>query len=84
MKVAIKDVFKCVAVVRIQFHPSSFLSIVNFKVGRGYKSAGEGAERQNPTKLDAEDQEETVDMARKVFMRLYTTAVKDGIICQKI
>ncbi len=84
LKTVIKDVFKCVDVVRIQFHPSSFLSVVDFKVGWGYKSAGEGAARQNPTKLDAEDQEEAVDMARKVFMRLYTAAVKDGIICRKI
>jgi hypothetical protein len=32
--------------------------------------------RQNPTKLDAEDQEEAVDMAGKVFMRVDAAAFK--------
>ena len=80
MKAAIKDVFKRVAVVFIQGHPSIFFSVIDCKVGLGHKSAGEGAARQNPAKLDSEDQEETVDMARKVFMRLHTATVKDGII----
>ena len=80
MKAAIKDVFKRVAVMRISFHPGSFFSVVDCKVGRGDKSAGEGAARQNPTKLDTEDQEEAVDMARKVFMSLNTAAFKSGII----
>jgi len=84
LKTVIKDVFKRVEVVFIQGHPSIFFSVVDCKVCLGHKSAGEGAAREDPTKLDAEDQEEAVDMARKVFMRLYTTAVKDGIICQKI
>jgi hypothetical protein len=61
-----------------------FFSVVDHKVCLGYKSAGEGAERQNPTKLDAEDQEEAVDMARKVFMRLYTAQFKGGVIGRKI
>jgi hypothetical protein len=84
LKAAIKDVFKRVAVVLIQGHPSIFFSVVDRKVGLGHKSAAEGAARQNPTKLDAEDQEEAVDMARKVFMRLYTAAFKGGIIGRKI
>ena len=68
----------------IQGHPSIFFSVVDCKVGLGHKSAGEGAAREDPTKLDAEDQEEEVDMARKVFMRLYTAAFKGGIIGRKI
>jgi hypothetical protein len=68
LKTAIKDVFKRVAVVLIQGHPSIFFSVVDRKVNLGHKSAGEGAAREDPTKLDAEDQEEAVDMARKVFM----------------
>jgi hypothetical protein len=51
-------------------------SVVDSKVSLGYKNVGEVATHQNPTKLDAEDQEETVDMARKVFKRLYTAAFK--------
>jgi hypothetical protein len=57
LKAAIKDVFKRVAVGRIELHPGSFSSVVGCKVGLGDKSAGEGAARQNPTKLDSEDQE---------------------------
>jgi hypothetical protein len=57
LKAAIKDVFKRVAVMRISFHPGSFFSVVDCKVGRGDKSAGEGAACQNPTKLDSEGQE---------------------------
>jgi hypothetical protein len=70
LKTAIEDVFKRVTVVLIQCHPCIFFSIVDRHVCRGYKSAGEGAACQNPTKLDAEDQEEAVDMSGKVFMRL--------------
>ena len=84
LKTAIKDVFKRVVVVLIQCHPGIFFSVVDCKVCLGHKSAGEGAAREDPTKLDAEDQEEEVDMARKVFMRLDTAAVKGGIICRKI
>jgi hypothetical protein len=80
LEAAIKDVFKRVTVVLVQCHPSIFFSVVDLKVGLGYKSACEGAMRKNPTKLDAEDQEEEVNIARKVFMRLYTAAFKGGII----
>jgi hypothetical protein len=76
--------FKRVTVVLIQCHPGIFFSVVDRNVGRGYKSAGEGAARQNPTKLDAEDQEEAVDMAGKVFMRLDTAAFKCGIVRWKV
>jgi hypothetical protein len=84
LKAAIEDVFKRVTVVLIQCHPGIFFSVVDRNVGRGYKSAGEGATRQNPTKLDAEDQEEAVDMAGKVFMRLDTAAFKYGIVRWKV
>jgi hypothetical protein len=84
LKAVIEDVFKRVTVVIIQCHPGIFFSVVDRNVGRGYKSAGEGAVRQNPTKLDAEDQEEAVDMARKVFMRLDTAAFKCGIVRWKV
>jgi hypothetical protein len=68
LETVIKDVFKCVTVVLVQCHPSIFFIVINHKVCLGYKNAGEGATCQNPTKLDAKDQEEVVDMARKVFM----------------
>jgi hypothetical protein len=42
--------------VLIQDHPEIFFSVVDCKVCLGYKSAGEGAARHNPAKLDAEDQ----------------------------
>jgi hypothetical protein len=84
LKTAIEDVFKRVTVVLIQCHPGIFFSVVDRKVCLGYKSAGEGAARQNPTKLDAEDQEEAVDMAGKVFMRLDTAAFKCGIVRWKV
>jgi hypothetical protein len=80
LKAAIEDVFKRVTVVLIQCHPGIFFSVVDRNVCRGYKSAGEGTARQNPSKLDAEDQEEAVDMAGKVFMRLDTAAFKCGIV----
>jgi hypothetical protein len=84
LEAGIKDVFKHVTVLLVQCHPSIFFSVVDHKVGLGYKSAGEGIACQNPTKLDAEDQEEEVDMARIVFMRLYTAVFKNCIIWQKI
>jgi hypothetical protein len=84
LKSVIEDVFKRVTVVLIQCHPGIFFSVVNRNVCRGYKSAGEGAARQNPTKLDAEDQEESVDMAGKVFMRLDVAAFKCGIVRWKV
>jgi hypothetical protein len=80
LKAAMEDVFKRVTVVLIQYHPGIFFSVVDCKVCLGYKSAGEGAARQNPAKLDAEDQEEVVNMAGKVFMRLDTAAFKCGIV----
>jgi hypothetical protein len=58
LKSAIEDVFKRVTVVLIQCHPGIFFSVVDRNVCLGDKSEGEGAARQNPTKLDAEDQEE--------------------------
>jgi hypothetical protein len=76
LKTVIEDVFKRVTVVFIQCHPGIFFSVVDRNVCLGYKSAGEGAALQNPTKLDAEDQEEAADMAGKVFMRLDTAAFK--------
>jgi hypothetical protein len=68
LKASIEDVFKRVTVVLIQRHPGIFFSVINRKVCRGHKSAGKRAARQSPTKLDAEDQEEAVDMAGKVFV----------------
>jgi hypothetical protein len=70
--------------VLIQCHPGIFFSVVDRNVCLGYKSAGEGAARQNPTKLDAEDQEEAVDMAGNVFIRLDTAAFKCGIVRWKV
>ena len=55
LKAAIKDVFKRVTVVLIKFHPGFFFSVIDRKFCLGDKSAGQGAARQNPTKLDAED-----------------------------
>ena len=76
MKEAIKDVFQRDTVMLIHCHPGLFFSIVDRKFCRRDKSASDGAARENPTKLDAEDQEEAVDMAGKVFMRLDTAACK--------
>ena len=68
LKAEIHDVFKRVTIVIVQGHPGSFLSVIDGKVVRGNKRAGEWAASQNPTKLDTEDLKETVDMTRKVFM----------------
>ena len=84
LKLAIKDVFKRVAVVLIQCHPSIFFCVVDRKVCLGYKSAGEGAARENPVKLNAEHQEKTVDMAGKIFMQLDAATFKCGISRWKI
>ena len=65
MKTVIEDVFKRVTVVLIQCHSGIFFNVVDRNACLGYKSAGEGAARQNPAKLDAEDQEEAANMARK-------------------
>jgi hypothetical protein len=54
LEATIKDVFKRVVVVLIQYRPGIFFSVIYCKVGLGYKSAGEGAARENPLKLDAE------------------------------
>ena len=84
LKTVIHYVFKRVTVILVQCHPRSFFGIVDRKVCRGNKSVGESAEGQNPTKLDAEDQEETVHMAGKVFMRLDEAFVKHCIVRWKI
>jgi hypothetical protein len=91
LKAAIEDVFKrdiqafsLALMIAIQWHPGIFFSVVDRNVCRGYRSAGEGAARQNPTKLDAEDQEEEVDMAGKVFMRLDTATFKYCIVLWKV
>jgi hypothetical protein len=80
LKLVIEDVFKRVTVVLIQYHPGIFFRVIDCKVCLGYKSVGEGATRQNPAKLDADDQEEEVNMEGKVFMRLDTAAFKNGIV----
>ena len=51
-------------------------SLHAFVFKREFKLAGEGGARQKPPKLDAEDQEETVDVARNVFMHLDTATCK--------
>lgn len=76
MKAAIEDVFNRVAVALIHVHPSHFFGIVYQKIFLGDKLAGEGGARQKPPKLDAEDQEETVDVARNVFMYLDAATFK--------
>ena len=76
MKAAIEDVFNRVAVALVHVHPSNFLCTVDRKIVRGDKRAGEGGVRQKPPKLDAEDQEETVDVARNVFMYLDAATFK--------
>jgi hypothetical protein len=68
LKALIEDVFQRVTVVLIQCHPDMFFDVIDCKVGLGYKSAVERATRQNPAKLDAEDQEEEINMAGKVLM----------------
>jgi hypothetical protein len=84
LKSVIEDVFKRVTVVLIQCHPGIFFSVVDRRVCLGYKRSGEGAARQDPTKLDAEDQEQVVDMSGKVFMRLDTAEFKCGIVRWKV
>jgi hypothetical protein len=65
---------------KIRSHPRRlcppFFSVIDCKVGLGYKGADEGAARENPAKLDAEDQEEAMNMAGKVLMRLDTASFK--------
>ena len=68
MKSVIKDVFKCVTIMVIHFHPCVFFSIIDGKFGRGDKRASEGTASEKPTKLNAKDQEEAVDVAGKVFV----------------
>jgi hypothetical protein len=84
LKSAIEDVFKRVTVMLIHCHPGLFFSVIDRKFSLGDKSTSEGAARENPTKLDAEDQEEAVDMAGKVFMRLDTAVFKCGVIRRKL
>ena len=71
MESVIEDVFKRVAItshkiMSIHVHPGSFFSIIDGKFGRSDESAGECAAREKPTKLDAEEQKEAVDVTRKV------------------
>ena len=83
LKTAIEDVFKCVAVMLIHVHTSSFFSVVDCKVVLGDKLdklAGEGGACQKPQKLDAEDQEETVNVSGNIFVHLDTAECKLGII----
>jgi hypothetical protein len=68
LKSVIKDVFKCVTIMVIHFHPCVFFHIIDGKFGRGDKTWIEGAAREKPTKLNAKDQEESVDVAGKVFV----------------
>ena len=68
MKALREDVFQRVTVVLVQFYPGMFFGVIDCKVCLGYKNTGERATRPNPAKLDAEDQEESVDMAGKVFL----------------
>ena len=80
MKTMVEDVFESVTVVLIQCHPGIFFGVVDCKVSLGYKSTGERTTRQNPAELDAEDQEETINMAGKVLMLLDTASFKCGIV----
>ena len=98
LKTVIKDVFKRVVVVLIQCHPSILMillllflqkqslafSVVDCKVCLGSTSEGEGVARENPAKLDAEDQEEAINMSGKVLVLLDTTVFKCGIIRWKV
>jgi len=84
LETAVKDVFKRVAVLLVHSHPSSFFGAVDSKLSRGHKGAGDGAARENPAKLDTEDLEEAVDMARNILMRLDTTAVEGTLVLWKI
>jgi hypothetical protein len=84
LKSVIEDVFKRVTVVLIQCHPGIFFIESSIAMSAGDTRALARVPRQNPTKLDAEDQEETVDMAGKVFMRLDAAAFKCGIVRWKV
>ena len=66
LKSVIKDVFKCVTIMVIHFHPCVFFHIIDGKFGRGDKTWIEGATREKPTKLNAKEQKEAVDVTRKV------------------
>jgi hypothetical protein len=59
-------VFKGLPSLLIHCHPGSFFSIIDGEFGRSNESAGECAAREKPTKLDAEEQKEAVDVTRKV------------------
>ncbi len=74
MKSAIEDVFKRVTIMSIHVHPGSFFSIIDGEFGRSNESAGEFAVRENPTKLDAEDQKEAVDGAKPTRYRTARTS----------
>ena len=80
MKSAIEDVFKRVTIMIIHVHPGSFFSIINGDFSRGNKSVGECAAREKPTKLNAEEQKEAVDVTRKVFVRLDRAACPSGVV----
>jgi hypothetical protein len=70
LKTAIKDVFKRVTIMIIHFHPGSFFSIIDGKFSRSNESVSECAACEKPTKLNAEEQKEAVDVTGKVFVRL--------------
>ena len=83
MKSVIEDVFKCVMIMIIHVHPGSFFSIIDGKFGRSDESAGECAAREKPTKLDAEEQKEAVDVTGKVFVRLDRAACPCGVVSRR-
>ena len=78
LKAAIEDVFQRVMVVLIQCHPGIFFSVVDCKVCLGYKSAGEGAARQTPAKLDAEGQEKAMKSSCDLTRQCSNAASSDG------
>ena len=80
LKTVIEDVFQRVTVVLVQFYPGMFFGVIDCKVCLGYKNTGERATCPNPAKLDAEDQEESINMAGKVLMLLDTASFKCGIV----
>jgi hypothetical protein len=79
LKSAVEQGLENVTVVRVQSHPGVLLLVVHNEVGCGDERAAKADAGQHPSELEAEDVEEEVDVARKVFVPEYA-AVAESVV----
>ena len=80
MEAVIEYVFHRVAIRFVQVHPDAFFHVIDSGLFGSDKSPSERASREQPPELYAEEQKESEDVTREIFVLLDSAAIPARVV----